>query len=72
MDLHAFTCLSATHPVGGWLSQILFKGVPIKVGISYGLPVLRRPVRATGRANYQGPVVQLGVRSMLSACPGQV
>eukprot|EP00873_Tetraselmis_striata_P024266 jgi/Tetstr1/444530/TSEL_032408.t1 len=56
----------------GSAGQVLHKGLLVKTGISFGVPVMRRPTRSTGRANYHGPVVLQGARTMLSACPGQV
>ena len=52
--------------------KILFSGLRVKTGISFGIPDLRRLVPSTGCASYQGAVVQRAAQLMVMACPGQV
>lgn len=56
----------------GSKGQVLFSGLRVKVGISYGIPAMRRPIQETGKAMYVGSVVQQAAHLMVTACPGQV
>ena len=65
LDLSVFLCFLGDL-------QMLACGLTIKVGISYGTPVIRQPDQTTGRAVYRGLCVSRSCQIVAAASPGQV
>ena len=52
--------------------KLLWRGLNVRMGIVYGKPTFRKPLAATGTADYFGPLANLAARVMSKAYGGQV